>query len=208
MRVRVKICGIRDRCALDGAVEAGADAIGLVFAESVRRVTLEEGAALREAAAPFVAVVAVFGRPRDEDVLAVRRAVDPDLFQFDAGTALTPPGLEAVAGRWLPVLRDGPALRADAALLSAGMPALFEAARSGAGVTPDWERIREASRGRLAVLAGGLTPDNVREAIRIVRPFAVDVSSGVERAPGDKCPARMRAFVDAVRDVRSPEDAP
>ena len=115
--------------------------------------------------------------------------LDAGLPGGDAGTA--------AAVRPLPVFRDTPDLDEEA-VVAAGL-VLFEAAESGRGTRPDWQRAARLARRCRLVLAGGLDPDNVAEAIRTVRPFGVDVSSGVERARGVKDPARIAAFVAAAR---------
>jgi phosphoribosylanthranilate isomerase len=196
VRVRVKICGITTREALLAAVDAGADAVGFVFADSPRRI--EPGAA-RELAAglsPFVTTVAVFRHPDPREVQEIVRLLRPGVVQCEPAAGLVEalgPGV-----RFLPVLHDGDGVEAQAAAVQADTVLLEAAGRGGRGVAPDRERAaRLAARMRL-VLAGGLTAENVGDAIRGVRPFAVDVSSGVERAPGLKDPDMIRRFLEAA----------
>lgn len=197
-RVRIKICGLNSRRAVEAAVASGADALGFVFSVSPRRVTPAEAASLTADLGGRVARVAVFRHAGREQLETMRSAFDPELVQADFGEV--PAG-----GGWLPVFRDTAPGRAALRAYLRGMAPrrprlLFEGARSGGGVRVDWARAAElASEARL-ILAGGLTPDNVVEAIRRVRPFGVDVSSGVESRPGLKDEARIRAFCAAVRE--------
>ena len=189
----IKVCGMTTPEAVEAAVAAGADAIGFVFAKSVRQV---EPAAARDLAAPArgrVACVAVTLHPEPralEEILAVFR---PDLLQTDAIDLAGLPA-DMVACPLLPVVRAG-------APLPEPLPVqlLYEGPVSGAGTTADWQSAsRLACRTRL-VLAGGLNAANVSTAIDRVRPYGVDVSSGVESQPGVKSPARILEFVKAAR---------
>jgi len=193
-RTRVKVCGITSEQAALQAVAAGVDAIGLVFAESVRRVTPEQAAAIIAVVPPLVSIVAVFRHPTIEDVKAVMRLERLTLMQSDEADA----GVFAAAGwrvAFLPVVR----VVSGAAIPLAGPACLVEGARSGAGETVDWAAVAPIAASRRVILAGGLTPRNVAEAIATVRPFGVDVSSGVECSPGVKDAGLICAFVEAVR---------
>lgn len=195
MRVFVKICGLRDAEALRAAVEAGADAVGFVLAASPRRVTLHEARALAAQVPPGILRVAVLKHPDEALWRAVTEELRPDWVQSDAGDfagRVLPAGIEA-----LPVYRDGAGL--DSAALGREDRALFEAVASGAGMRPDWDRAAALAPLTRLVLAGGLDAGNVAEAIRRVRPWGVDVSSGVEASRGVKDPRRIRDFVAAVR---------
>lgn len=193
MTLVIKICGLKTVADVAAAVAAGADAIGFVFAESVRRVTV---AAAREAAAAAprtVLRVAVMRHPEPAAWRAVLDGFAPDVLQTDAGDFA---GLEVPAGvrRW-PVYREG----------GIGDPAslpdefLYEGLKSGAGETVDWILAAALARRGNMILAGGLTAANVGPAVAAVRPWGVDVSSGVEAAPGVKDPARVREFIQAAR---------
>lgn len=200
MRIRVKICGLRTPEAVAAAVSSGADAIGFVFhPPSPRNIAPRSAGALARAVPPFIARVGVFRHPPIDLVDLALEHVGPDLAQSDAEDAELFDGLVP----FLPVFRDGAGLAADVGRWRGGgqRPVMIEGPESGAGVTPDWSRIAPHALAGPVVLAGGLTPENVGDAIRRVRPYAVDVSSGVESAPGVKDPARIRAFVDAVRDA-------
>jgi phosphoribosylanthranilate isomerase len=183
---------------VEAAVEAGADALGFVFAPSPRRVRPAQAAALCEGLPDHVLRVAVMHHPQPEEWLEVRREFGPDWLQTDAEDfASLPVGGDV---RPLPVYRDLGELDEDA--LAVQPLALFEAGASGAGVRADWERAARLAARTELILAGGLTPENVAAAIREVRPWGVDVSSGVERQRGVKDLARIRAFVDAAKAER------
>jgi phosphoribosylanthranilate isomerase len=195
----IKVCGLRTAATIAAAAEAGVQAVGFVFHEaSPRHLSVAEGGELQACVPPGIDRVAVFLHPAQALVDAVIAAVRPDWLQMDAGDVerLRLPA----AQRILPVLRSGPGMRA------AHVPAtrfLLESARSGAGEPADWgEAQRLAGQGEL-VLAGGLDPANIAEAIRRVRPFGVDVSSGVESSRGVKDPARIRDFVAAARAAQA-----
>jgi len=193
MSLLVKICGLTSPEALDAAVDAGADAVGFVFhAPSPRNLEPAEAGALAARLPARVRAIAVTLHPGQPLVDAVLAAFTPDAWQTDAedfGHLALPEAIE----RW-PVYRAG-------AVLPAGLPGrlLFEGARSGAGEPADWSEAAALARRVELVLGGGLTPGNVAEAVRTVRPFGVDVSSGVESAPGRKDAVRIREFVAAAR---------
>ena len=196
MRVRIKICGVTSTDAARAAVEAGADGVGFVFAESPRRIGAGQALEISRALPPFVARVAVFRLPDPAEVAEIVRAVRPTLVQSEPVDGLREALPDGVG--LLPVYHDDGDLVARVELAEPG-PLLLEAAgRGGRGIAPDWGRAAEIARRFPLVLAGGLDPDNVAEAIGEVRPFAVDVSSGVESAPGVKDPERIRRFVEAA----------
>jgi phosphoribosylanthranilate isomerase len=186
----VKICGLTDSRAVAAAVAAGADAVGFVFADSPREVTPERACELAADLPKGVLKVAVMHHPSEEHVRRVLETFAPDWLQTDAedfDRIALPQGVEP-----LPVFRHE-------AAVDPGQRVLFEGAVSGAGRTADWHAARIlAARARL-ILAGGLDADNVAAAIRAVRPWGVDVSSGVERARGAKDPDKIASFVDRVR---------
>lgn len=192
MRVRVKICGLSSRETIEAAVSAGADAVGLVFAASPRQVSAEAACALGAAVPPFVTRVAVCRHPRPEEIAAILECFAPDWIQSDLedeGLVIGHP-----RARFLPVVRDP----ADVARLEPGVPILFEGGRSGVGEQADWDQARRLARRHRLILAGGLDPANVGEAIRHVRPYGVDVSSGVEESPARKSRELIEAFMEAV----------
>ena len=193
MTMLVKICGLQDAADVSAAVEAGADAVGFVFAESVRRITPAQARAAVRDVPPGIHRVAVMRHPSGDELKSVLDGFEPDVLQTDAedyAYLTIPDRLE----RW-PVYRQG-RLR-----LEDDLPHIFvyEGADSGTGETVDWSRAANiAERGNM-ILAGGLAEDNVAEALRIVRPWGVDVSSGVESLPGCKDHELIQRFVSAVR---------
>jgi phosphoribosylanthranilate isomerase len=194
VKLWIKICGLTTEPGVAAAVESGVDAVGFVFAPSSRRVTAERAQALAAAVPASIARVAVMLHPMQQAVDEMLRAFRPDVLQTDASDfdALV---LPASLGR-LPVLR--PQTR-DPDPLPARV--LMEGARSGTGEIADWTRARALARRTELVLAGGLDAANVATAIAAVRPFGVDVSSGVEDAPGRKSPQRIVDFVAAARQA-------
>lgn len=202
-RTRIKFCGITTIADALVAADAGVDAIGLVFTRRSRRfVETDAARAIRAALPPFVAAVALFLDDAPDWVAEVVRKVTPDLLQFHGREAAG--ACRAFGRRYLKAVAMGSV--GDVALYAAGYPdaagflldAHTEGAAGGRGEVFDWSRAPH-TLGRPLVLAGGLTPDNVGAAVRAVRPWGVDVSSGVELGPGVKDPERMRHFVAAVR---------
>lgn len=203
MRTRVKICGItREEDAL-AAVAAGADAIGLVFyPPSPRHVTPEQAGRITRRLPPFVTVVGLFVNADAETIAQSVAAGRVNLLQFHGQEC---PDYCAQHGLpWLKAVRMKEDLDLDKAAADyAGAAALLlDAYRpgvpGGTGETFDWARIPGHLAERI-VLAGGLNPDNVAEAVRTVHPYAVDVSGGVEAEPGIKDPARIASFMRGVR---------
>lgn len=198
----VKICGLSTRQHVDTAIAAGADAVGFVFAESVRRIDPAAAAEIARSIPAGVKKVAVMLHPSNEEWRQVLDAFEPDVLQTDAGDfdALDIPGsLE----RW-PVYREtinrsDPILEKGSDRFLAGMPFLYEGARSGQGETVDWMTAAELARKGNMILAGGLGPGNIASAISAVRPWGVDVSSGVESSPGQKDPQLIHEFIRAAR---------
>ena len=189
----IKICGLQTLESIDAAVAAGANAVGFVFhVASPRNVALDDARALQRAVPEGVERVAVFLHPSQALLDAVLEAIEPDCVQTDAGdlARLRLPTGQSV----LPVLRSG-------AAQSGPWPprCLFESASSGSGARADWTEAARLARSSQLVLAGGLDPSNVAEAVRTVRPFGVDVSSGVESRRGVKDTARIREFIRAAR---------
>lgn len=196
----IKICGITRREDAEAAVELGADALGFVFwPQSPRHANMAAAAGIIRALPPFVTTVGVFVDPSNDDL---ERAAQSGLRLAQIHGAVPSGSLT------LPVLRavhlsataaDGiePDVDDDTVLLDAHDPVRH----GGTGKTVDWTRARAIAARRRIVLAGGLTPLNVRHAVATVRPYAVDVASGVETEPGIKDPLKLRAFIDAVRNT-------
>ena len=191
----IKICGLRTAAAIEVAAAAGANAVGFVFHDaSPRNLSFAAARELQRAVPAGVERVAVFLHPSQALVDAVVDAIEPDWLQTDAGDL---PALRLPEGqRVLPVLRDG---GVDVAALPGRI--LFESARSGAGERADWGAAGSLAGATQLVLAGGLHPANVAEAVRAVRPFGVDVSSGVERERGVKDASLIREFIRAAREA-------
>jgi phosphoribosylanthranilate isomerase len=207
MRTRVKICGITDRQDALDAVRLGADAIGLVFyPPSPRCVTAERAAAIVEGLPPFVTVVGLFVNASREEIAEVLGTVRIDLLQFH-GTEC--PDYCAEHGRpYIKAVRvrEGTDLLGERQRYAGASALLLDAYRpgvpGGTGQAFDWDLI-PAALGPEIVLAGGLTADNVGEAVRQVRPYAVDVSGGVEREKGRKDVGKIEAFMRGVASASS-----
>ena len=198
----MKICGLTVPEEAAACAAAGAWAVGMVFAEgSPRRVGPEDAAAITEALPAGVERVGVFVDPDPREVAAIASGCGLTWVQahgaVDVAALRAATGLPVIAG----VAVDGPeaigraeASPADLVLLDAAVPGRH----GGTGRAFRWEILEERPLGRPFALAGGLKPANVAEAVRRLRPAVVDVSSGVERAPGRKDPERVRAFLAAV----------
>ncbi|MCB0995510.1 MAG: phosphoribosylanthranilate isomerase [Acidimicrobiales bacterium] len=195
----VKICGIRTEEDALYAVAMGADAVGFVFAPSKRQVTAAQARAIAERLPPDIVTVGVFrnavpsrviqlvhdaglraaqlhGEETPDDVIRVREQVPMVIKALTAGSSDVDRARQ---------------FRADAVLIDAATP--------GSGEIYDWSLAENAPQGVKVIMAGGLTPDNVADAIRKVRPWGVDVSTGVESAPGEKDPRLVRAFITNAR---------
>jgi phosphoribosylanthranilate isomerase len=204
MRTRIKICGITRRGDAQAAVAAGADALGFVFhAESPRCVTVDAAARVARSVPPFVTLVALFVDALPDLVNTVIAEVGPDLLQFHGSES---PALCGGFGRpYIKAvrMRDDVDLRAAAREYREARGLLLDSyvpgAPGGTGTAFAWDRIPR-DLDRPIVLAGGLTPENVGAAIAAARPYAVDVSSGVESAPGIKDAEKIAAFVAAVNE--------
>lgn len=202
-RTRIKICGITQVDAALAAANAGADAIGLVFyAKSPRAVNAAQAAAICAALPPFVSTIGLFVNASVEEIDAVLSEVPLSALQFHGDE--TPGFCAQFARPYLKALRMRPDLDlCQATEQFAGASALLldtyrAGVAGGTGEVFDWDRVPRELAARI-VLAGGLTPDNVEQAVAQVRPYAVDVSGGVESAPGIKDVIRINSFVAAVR---------
>lgn len=193
MRTRIKICGITTHEAIKACIDAGIDAVGVVFAASPRRIDPHAARELIASLPSFITSVGVFKDSSPSETFAAAEQSGITMIQADADELS---GLNWT-GPTLPVFRThtdlSPALHSPAALI------LIEGQGSGIGVPADWSVAAPIAQHRPIVLAGGLTAATVADAIRLVRPFAVDVSSGVESARGVKDPRLIHAFADAVR---------
>ncbi len=188
----IKICGITSADAVAAAAAANVDALGFVFAPSTRQVTPGQAAQLAALAPPGIMRIAVAQHPLQMKVDEICRILKPDFFQTDVEDLRE---LKIPAHvKLLPVVRFG---RKTPSPLPPRM--LFEGPSSGVGELADWGRAAELARHTELILAGGLCMQNVAQAIEAVRPFGVDVSSGVEDGPGIKDPAKILEFVRTAR---------
>lgn len=189
----IKICGLTDEAAVEAALRAGVDAIGFVFSPSPRQIAPARAATLAAPARGRALCIAVTRHPKQPLLDEIVRDFRPDGWQTDIGDL----GILKVPRQLpiLPVLRSG-----SPALESPPRRFLFEGAVSGQGVTSDWTEAGRLARESQLILAGGLNPQNIAAAIASVRPFGVDVSSGVEEVPGRKSVALIGDFVAAARE--------
>jgi phosphoribosylanthranilate isomerase len=186
----IKICGMTTAEGVQAVLDAGVDAVGFVFTDSVRKLTPQAAAELALPARGRAAVIAVARHPSQALVDEIMRVFAPEVLQTDAADFLQL-SLPAHVGR-LPVFRAAPAEPVPERLL-------FEGAVSGSGMPCDWAAAAQLARRSQLVLAGGLSEHNVGQAIESVRPHGVDVSSGVEDRPGIKSTARIARFVERAR---------
>ena len=201
-RARVKFCGITRAEDARIAADLGVDAIGLVFVpRSPRCVSTRTAAEICSALPPLIQIVGLFMDADAATVQATLDAVPLDLLQFH-GTE-TPEFCDSFRRSHVKALAMGDGLDVEYAAkrYARARGVLLDAHRSGeqggTGMRFDWSEIPPRLAPRI-ILAGGLGPDNVAQAIRQVRPYAVDVSSGIETAPGIKCPRRMQLFMNEV----------
>jgi phosphoribosylanthranilate isomerase len=215
MPVEVKICGLSTPETVDAAIAAGADMIGLVFfPKSPRNVTLDQAAALAERARGKARIVALVVDAGDAELAAIIEKVDPDLIQAhgaesperiaDIGRLTGKPVIKAIR------VKDDADIAAAADYADVASLILYDskapetlgsALPGGNGHAFDWGLL-EGARRPAFMLAGGLTPENVAEAIRVTGAPVVDVSSGVETAPGVKDTGLIRKFIEAARQPR------
>ncbi len=228
----IKICGTTSRADGWAAVEAGADAVGFVFAPSPRQITPDTAREIAACLPPTTDKVGVFVNASAEYIMETARSVGLTVVQLhgdetpefarrlsrnpDGGpdgrsrlrvfkAVSVTPGIEGALREFAaPGVVDGILLD------SAGLrPSGSERVRGGTGIAFDWKRAEDflpavAQRIRI-ILAGGLHPANVAEAVRVLRPWGVDVCTGVEAAPGKKDPGKIRAFIEAVRNPGAPQ---
>jgi phosphoribosylanthranilate isomerase len=188
----IKICGMTTAAAVAAAIKARVDAIGFVFAPSVRQITPVLAAQLAAPARGRLSCIAVTHHPSQQLIDEILSVFNPDALQTD---------IEDLSALRLPrrlVLL--PVLRANQPVpVHFPERLLLEGATSGTGVTFDWSDAQQIARETDLVLAGGLNEQNVASAISTVRPFGVDVSSGVEERPGLKSPEKIAEFANAAR---------
>jgi phosphoribosylanthranilate isomerase len=205
-RTRVKICGIRSQDMALAAADAGADAVGFVFVpSSARYIAPEEAWSIIGALPPLVSSVGVFVNASIETFSDIEELC-PTTFSQLQGNEQERLVRECGPGVFKAIRFDAATIRADLERWDAIGEVdaiLIDGSAGGEGTSFDWTQLRESMEGiaKPIILAGGLTPQNVGEAIRAVRPYAVDVSSGVEREKGVKDPALIEAFCRAVQEA-------
>ncbi len=204
--IRIKICGITRAEDAETAATLGADAVGFVFwPPSPRFIDADRARAIARAVPPMVTVVGVFADQPPEEVGRVATAVGLGAVQLHGRERVGDyAGLTCRVIKAVPV---GPGRSPDEALALPGHVTVLLDAHDpvrlgGTGRTIDWTVAAQVARARRVILSGGLRPENVRDAVAAVGPYGIDVSSGVETAPGRKDPERMRALIDAIRKVR------
>ncbi len=206
MRTRIKFCGVMTPTEAELAVACGADAVGCILAPSPRRIALRDAVAIAATLPPFVTPVFVMADPGKRTLAEVSAACPAAMLQC-AGDE-DPELLAPYGARILKVVHVG--AESDAAAIEAAcnryergnvlLDTQAGALRGGSGVRFVWDRARDIVRRRPTIVAGGLTPENVGDAIRTLRPYGVDVRSGIERN-GRKDEGLMRAFQAAVNDA-------
>lgn len=204
---KIKICGIKTLNDALAAIDLGADMIGFNFySRSPRFIEVGECRGIRSAVRRYghARFVGVFVNASVEEIHAVMDACGLDLAQLHGDETVE--FMESLQERSFKAFRGIPSdvngfarVDAPAFLVDAAVRGLY----GGSGVTSDWNGAAELAKKYPLLLAGGLTPENVAEAIRRVKPWGVDVASGVESAPGKKDPGRMKAFVEAILDIRN-----
>lgn len=205
-RTKVKICGVTTAEDAAAAVAAGADAIGVIFAPSKRQVSVAEAVTVLRKVPAGVARIGVFVDAQPQEVEAAIAACSLDAVEFSGDESP-----ESCAGVSVPVIKtlhvgEGFDLRAamppyEGAVWAFLLDTAAAGARGGTGVAFDWTGVGVLPREMPVFVAGGLNPDNVADAVRALRPYAVDVSSGVEESPGKKDHEKVRAFISAVAEA-------
>jgi phosphoribosylanthranilate isomerase len=199
MTVRIKICGIMNKDDALAAAHFGADALGFVFATSPRKVSAESAREIIKTLPPFVKTVGVFVDEDPERVASIAATCGLDILQFhgsesvDYCNSFNRRVIKAVRMQSRDELKNlsNYVDVVDGLLLDTYVPNKL----GGTGITFDWELAVEARKYGRIILAGGLNPENVAAAIRMVKPYAVDASSGLERSPGVKDHEKMAQFI-------------
>jgi phosphoribosylanthranilate isomerase len=200
---RIKFCGCKSYEDVVLALGAGADAFGMIFAPSPQRISWEEAERIAERLEGEITPVAVFVDPTRDEIRRVRELFPECAIQLSGNE--TPAFTKSISGTVIKALHVGDQTPSEMdRVCDRYAPALplFDTKAAGkfggTGTSFDWQNIARLARWRPVFVAGGLTPQNVGTCVRIVRPFAVDVRSGIE-TKGRKDPAKMRTFVQAVR---------
>tara|TARA_B100001250_G_C19815626_1_gene798163 strand:- start:2018 stop:2608 length:591 start_codon:yes stop_codon:yes gene_type:complete len=190
----IKICGLNSLEAIDSALSSGADALGFVFANSPRKVSPTEALSLCKNLPNKIIKVAVTKNPTKELLNEICNVFSPDWIQGEADDVL----LYQSENRptLLPVFRDNQSI-----INKYPTRILFEGTNSGSSEIANWKKASEIAKKTEVILAGGLNLTNIEKAIRIVSPWGVDISSGVENVPGIKDPKKIRDFINCVRTI-------
>jgi len=206
--MKIKICGITNLEDAKGAVAAGADALGFVmYRKSPRWVDLSLVKGIVKELPPFVLPVGVFVNEEAGTVRALMDECGFALAQLHGDESplycqhLGRPALKALRLKDRDTILTLAGFQGQANVRGFVIDAYSDQAYGGTGQTVDWALAQEVARSAPIILAGGLTPENVAEAIKTVRPYGVDVSSGVEKTPGKKDPDKVKAFIEAARLV-------
>jgi phosphoribosylanthranilate isomerase len=198
MSLFIKLCGLKTAADVETAVEAGANAVGFVLTASSRQIALAEAAKLRRLLPESVLAVAVFNDPSPDLIRQALEEVAPDLVQVEARN-----GTGVPIQKFVPVVLNGKgaeeAVMQALELTETGMVLVDTAERGGTGRRSDWDRLARMKVRNRIIVAGGLNPGNVGEAISTIGPLGVDVSTGIEKRPGEKDPVLMMKFVRAAR---------
>lgn len=206
MRTRVKFCGCTSWADAEAAIEAGADAIGMIFAASPRHIAWPDFEEIAARVPPFVTCVGVFANPKRAEIEAARDVFPALVVQLhgnESGTFVSEVG--GLVIKAVPVMADDDAQRlAHRSGEFGGALVLFDTARERRDMPASpfaWANVAPMARVRPVIVAGGLHPGNAGDCIAAVRPYAVDVRSGIEDSKGRKDPKKMAAFVAAVRQA-------
>jgi len=202
MKVHIKICGFTTVDGIRAAIDAGVDSIGLVLDPSPRQLTLDTAIDLAAHIPKHIQTVAVCGRPPQIQVQEIWTRLQPDWIQLMAD-ALPDPALSLPV---IPAFEDGDDLleRVKSYVEDSAQAqplVLADGPKPGSGIVADWGRVESICSTTRLMVAGGLNAQNVGDAIARLRPWGVDVSSGVEQTPGIKSPDKIRDFVAAVRNA-------
>ncbi len=201
--IRVKVCGITNLEDALAAVDLGADALGFVFyKESRRHVEPGEASRIISELPPFVSTVGVFVNQELEEIESVRKTAGIDTIQLHGDE--TPEFCGMIPHRVIKAVRVRDGVDRAKVELYPVQAILFDKYSDnmygGTGRSFDWDILRDLNISKRIILSGGLTPENVSQAVGIVRPYAVDVSSGVEDSPGKKNHMKLRKFIEAVKN--------
>lgn len=200
--VRVKICGITNVYDALHAIDAGADAIGFIFAPSKRRINVETAQLIGREAPPFVKTVGVFVNESLLEIQKIQDAAKIDLIQLsgdeseDFAAFFGPEAIKTIH-----VSAKKPPIPSVYPYNTILLDTAQGSQKGGTGKAFDWSLAIHMAKTRRIILAGGLNPENVVQAINIVKPYAVDVSSGVEKEPGRKDNVKVRTFIRRAKSV-------